>query len=287
MSVRSKRNHLIVRKAAKLTVKNLGIHRVGKSVAALAYYFLFAMFPLLVFISNLLGLLHLNTDALAYAVQAVIPKGVIEVLVAYLDHVSQTSSHTLLLFSLVFTIWFPLRAVRGLTEDVREAYQLQRPDRPWRQVLRQLVFTAVFLLLIVVVLLLSVLGRRVIETVLQWIPTLQNLGESKVALTIWQYLRFVILGGIMFIAVCLLHLSAQDEREPLKQIFPGVAISLVGWLIASIGFSFYVENIGRYAVLYGALGTVIVLLTWLYLTAFMLILGAEFNAALVCVNRQS
>ena len=263
------------------TAKNLAFHGAGKSAAALAYYFLFAMFPLLIFISNLLGLLQLNIDALIHTVQAFIPKNVIELLVAYLDHVSQTSSHTLLWFSLVFTIWFPLRAIRGLTKDVRKAYGLQRSDKPLRQELRQLVFTIVFLLLIVAVLLLSVFGQRVIAAILRWIPTLRSLSESKAVLTLWQYLRFVIAAGIMFIAVSLLHFSAQDERKPLKQFFPGVAASLVGWLSASIGFSFYVENVGRYSVIYGALGTVVVLLIWLYLTAFMLILGAEFNAVLI------
>lgn len=287
MSELSKKNHIAATQAIKLTVKNLAFHGAGKSAAALAYYFLFAIFPLLIFISNLLGLLQLNTDVLMRTVQTFIPKGVIELLAAYLDYVAQTSSHTLLWFSLVFTIWFPLRAIRGLTKDVRKAYQLQRPAKPLRQTLRQFVFTVAFLILIVVILLLSVLGQRVIAVVLQWFPSLQLLSESKLVLTLWQYLRFVVVAAAMFLAICLLYMTAQDERKPLKQFFTGVFVAMTGWLVASIGFSFYVENMGRYAVVYGALGTVIVLLTWLYLTAFMLILGAEFNAALVQVKKKT
>ena len=62
---------------------------------------------------------------------------------------------------------------------------------------------------------------------------------------------------------------------------------MVVWLVVSIGFSVYVENFANYSVIYGTLGAVIVLLVWLYLTSFVLILGAEFNAALLHANENS
>lgn len=71
-------------------------------------------------------------------------------------------------------------------------------------------------------------------------------------------------------------ISYVEETENL----PGITLSLVSWLVISIGFSVHVENFGKYSIIYGALGTVIVLLIWLYMTSFLLILGAEFNAAL-------
>ena len=90
----------------------------------------------------------------------------------------------------------------------------------------------------------------------------------------------------MFAALGLLYAAAQDKRSAAKRILPGVLLAMVGWLTASIGFSMYVENFGRYSVIYGTLGAVMVLLMWLYMTAFMLILGAEWNGAAFAVRTE-
>ena len=80
---------------------------------------------------------------------------------------------------------------------------------------------------------------------------------------------------------------AQDRKHRVRTVLPGVVLAMVVWLVVSIGFSVYVENFANYSVIYGTLGAVIVLLVWLYLTSFVLILGAEFNAALLCTNEKS
>ncbi len=68
---------------------------------------------------------------------------------------------------------------------------------------------------------------------------------------------------------------------------PGIAAALTSWMIVSIGFSFYVENFANYSIIYGTLGAVIVLLIWLYMTAAILILGAELNVALLKVHSEN
>ena len=101
---------------------------------------------------------------------------------------------------------------------------------------------------------------------------------------LWADLRFLIMGGIMFAAVGLLYAAAQDVRQPVKNIVPGVLAALMGWMVVSAAFSFYVENFANYTVIYGTLGTVIVLMMWLNLTAVMLIMGAEINGVLISIR---
>ena len=91
----------------------------------------------------------------------------------------------------------------------------------------------------------------------------------------------------MFAVVGLLYAVAQVRKNRVRTIMPGVALAMISWLVVSIGFSAYVENFANYSVIYGTLGAVIVLLIWLYLTSFILILGAEFNAALLHTNENS
>ena len=140
--------------------------------------------------------------------------------------------------------------------------------------------TLVFLVIVTLTLLLCVLGRRFLSAVAGWLKLGQRLRIPASGLNLWQYFRFLLLGALMFLILVLLYTVAQDKRPPIRTLLPGIALSLVSWLVISMGFSLYVENFGKYSIIYGALGTVIVLLIWLYMTSFLLILGAEFNAAL-------
>ena len=74
---------------------------------------------------------------------------------------------------------------------------------------------------------------------------------------------------------------SQGQRRPLREVLPGVGGSLAAWMVLSMAFSYYVEHLGRYSVLYGSIATVIVVLLWLYMSGQILVLGAEFSAALI------
>lgn len=265
--------------ALRLLTKNFFAHHVGRNAAGLAYYLLFALFPLLIFLSNLLGLLDLNVTAITQNLLQFMPRDAVGIIESYLDHVSHTSSHSLLWFALVFSIWFPMRATKGLMDDVRLAYHLDKPERPVGYMLRQLLYTVFLLLAGGLILLLSALGKRTLGYVDLLIPE-NALRFSNYFLGLWQYLRFIPVGVLMFAALGALYAVSLDKRQPMKEIGPGILFSMSAWMIVSIGFSFYVENFANYSVIYGTLGAVIVLLMWLYMTAVILILGAELNAAL-------
>ena len=264
----------------RLAIQNAITHDVGKSAAALTYYMLFALFPLLIFISNLVGLLDLNVASITAALLPIMPDDVVYLLESYLNHITDNSSEVLLWFSLVFTVWFPMRAVKGLMDDVRLAYGLGKPAKPVLYTIRQLVFTVVFLVFIVILFLLAILGRRFVTTAIAWLGFNQVLEIPPFLLNLWQYLRFALLAAIIFAVVGMLYAIAQDRKQGVKTIMPGVLLSMISWLAVSIGFSVYVENFANYSVIYGTLGAVIVLLIWLCMTSFILIMGAEWNAAL-------
>lgn len=267
----------------KLLIRNFFEHEVDKNAAALAYYLMFALFPLLIFISNLLGLLDLDITAVTQSVQQFLPQDVVDVLESYLDYVSQTSSHTLLWFALIFSVWFPMRAVKGLMNDVRLAYHLEKPKNPVIYTVRQLIYTVVFLIVIGLTLFCLTMGEHVLSYIINLVPE-STLKILEYLLGIWQYLRFLPVALLMLAALGTLYAASLDKRQPVKAIMPGIIAALVMWMAASIGFSFYVENFANYSIIYGTLGAVIVLLMWLYLTAVILIIGAELNAAILQVK---
>ena len=88
------------------------------------------------------------------------------------------------------------------------------------------------------------------------------------------------MGVAFFLALGALYWVSPGKSKTRRRVFPGAAAALCSWLLFSLGFSFYVENIANYSMLYGTLGGVVVLLLWLYATGLTLILGAEVNGAL-------
>ena len=256
-------------------------HDVDRQSAALAYYLLFAIFPFLIFLSSLLGLLNLDISSIVQALSPLMPAQVLEVTETYLSYVSHTSSTTMLWFGLVFTIYFPMRAANCLMYAVRRAYHLPAPKNRFVYTLKVLLYTMFLLLTIALTLTLTTVG----EKVLGFLGGLVTLPDAFVEL--WIGLRFVVLGVVVFAAVGLLYAMAHDERQRPGKIIPGVVFSLAVWMVLSAAYSFYVENIANYSVIYGTLGTVIVLLIWLYLTAVILIMGAELNDTLLAMRTEN
>lgn len=257
------------------------VHDVGRQAAALAYYLLFAIFPFLIFISSLLGLLQLDISGIVQTLTPLLPSGVLDIIETYLSYVSETSSTTMLWFSLVFSIYFPMRAANCLMMAVRRAYHLALPKNQLIYWFKVLLYTVFLLMAIALTLVLATVGRRVLSFLESFIHVPGDFVE------LWIPMRFLVLGVVVFALVGLLYVMAQDVRQPGRNVVPGILFSMAAWMVLSAAYSFYVENFSNYSVIYGALGTVIVLLIWLYLTATVLILGAEINDTLISMRGES
>lgn len=274
-----------IKAVSKTLFTNFFDHSVSKNAAALAYYLLFALFPLLIFFSNLLGNLDFDIFSIVHTLDRFLPDAVVNIVESYLEYVSLNSSRTLMWFSLVFSVWFPLRAVKGLMDDVRRAYELPLPKNPFKYFIRQFIFTVVFLCVLILTFVLSTVGERLLFFLDRIIPeNIFSISDSYIVL--WQYLRFIIIALLMLGAIGILYLVSLDKRQKLKTVLPGILSAAVFWVILSIGFSYYVENFANYSVIYGTLGAIIVLLIWLYMTALILILGAELNSAIDKVQKE-
>ena len=241
-----------------LFVRRYFDHRVARDSAALTYYLLFAMFPLLIFLSNLVGFFAVDIE--------------------YLRYVSRVSSRTLMTFSLIFSIWFPMRAANALLLSVRKAYGMGRPTQFLRHQAKVFLYTICLILTILLSLVLVTVGRSVLNLCADYFHFSAILTDGFIEL--WSTLRFVFLGCIVFLALAVLYGLAQETRS-VHYVWPGVLFSLTAWMVLSLLFSLYVENAANYSVIYGSIGAIIVLLLWLYLSATMMIMGAEFNSVLM------
>lgn len=256
-------------------------HDVGRQSAALAYYLLFTLFPFLIFLSSLLGLLNLDVSEILGALQPLLPAEVLDVAEAYLEYASRTSSAAMLWFGLIFSIYFPMRAADCLMRAVRRAYHLPWPGNHLVYRFKVLLYTVFLLVAIAATLSLATVSQRMLAFLGKYITL------PLVFVELWDLLRFLMLAVVVFGAVGLLYAMAQDSRQPGRNVVPGVITSLAAWMALSAAYSFYVENFANYSLIYGTLGTMVVLMIWLYLTATVLIMGAEINDTLVSLRGDS
>ena len=256
-------------------IRRYYVHDVARDSAALTYYLLFAIFPLLIFVSTLLGVLELDIASITAVLTPILPSDVVDIIRTYLEYVAANQSRQLLWFSLIFSIWFPMRSTGCLMHSLRKAFGRSAPENMLLTQLRNLLFTVWMILVIGLTLVLVVVGRRALYFLSGFLPL------SETFISVWGYLRFIILGLVMAISLGILYQLALGQRRPLREVLPGVGSSLAAWLLLSMAFSYYVENVARYAQLYGSIATIVVVLLWLYMSGQVLILGAELSASLI------
>ena len=256
-------------------IRRYYVHDVARDSAALTYYLLFAIFPLLIFVSTLLGVLELDIASITAVLAPILPSDVVDIIRTYLEYVAANQSRQLLWFSLVFSIWFPMRSTGCLMPSLRKAFGRSAPENILLGQLRTLLFTIWMIFVIGLTLALVVVGRRALYFLSGFLPL------SETFISVWGYLRFIILGLVMAISLGILYQLALGQRRPLREVLPGVGSSLAAWLLLSMAFSYYVENVARYAQLYGSIATIVVVLLWLYMSGQVLILGAELSASLI------
>lgn len=251
------------------------LHGVARDSAALTYYLLFAVFPLLILVSSLLGILELDVEEITRFLLRFVPLDVVNTVEAYLNYVSENSSRQLLWFSLVFSLWFPMRATASLLYSMRKAFGRPQPTNVLFAWLRTLFFTGWLLLSLTLSLTAITVGRRLLTFAGRFVVLPDWLTE------LWEPLRFVLLGVVMWILISLLYRLAMERKGRWREIAPGVAMSLCAWMFLSLAFSYYVERFAHYTELYGSIAAIVVALLWIYMGANVLILGAELSGVLL------
>ena len=234
-----------------LMAHRCGRHNVAMQSAALAFYLLFMIFPFLIFISALLGLLDLNITGMMTVLSDFLPEEVVDLLRMYFTYVTDNPSPQLMVFGLVFSIYFPMRATNSLMAAVRTAYHLGPPKGFITQWIKVLLYTVTLIVTIALTLSLMTFGERAL-----WY-TVEHFHLPEFLAKLWVTLRFPVAGAVSFLALFLLYALAQDTIQPLKNICPGVLFSLAAWMAFSWLYSYYVNHFSHYSVLYGSIGAVI------------------------------
>lgn len=244
--------------------------------AALSYHVLLALFPFLIFLLSLLGSLGLTDffDRVLARARLALPPEAFALVSQVIGEIRGQSGGGVLSVSILFAIWAASTGMRSLMRALNVAYDVTEERPAWKRYPLSIVFTLGLAVLVVLAAALALVGPRAFAFVTD------RTGTGGPATAAWTWLRWPLAGVLVMLAVAVVYWIAPNVRQPFVIVTPGSLLAVLGWVLTSAGFSWYVSRFGNYSATYGSLGGVIVLLLYFYLTAAVLLFGAELNAAI-------
>src|ERR671917_1626312 len=252
--------------------------------AQLAYYLILAIFPFILVLVSLLGTFGsegLASEVLAYF-KRVMPEQAYEIIRTFTENIisGEAEAPGLFTFGILFTIWAASGAFAALINALNRAYDVQETRPFWKVRGIAILMTLGLSVLILVGVLLLVLGPQIGTTIAD------IFGLDRLFLLVWDVVRWPVALFFMVLTVALLYYLAPDVEQPFRWITPGGLIGVLLWVLASVGFNFYVSNFGSYNKTYGSIGAVIILLLYLYISSLTILFGATLNATLIRMKEE-
>lgn len=241
--------------------------------AALAYQILFALFPFVIFLLALLGFLDIPQffPWLLSQSRAALPEQAVGLVEGVVRQIRGNAQGGLLSFGILAALWSSSGGVRSLMHALNRAYGAE--DRPAS---RRYPLSVLYTLLLAVMLIAAVGLMLIGPGVAAYVADQAGMGGTVVAL--WTWLRLPAAVVLLVLAVAVVYYAFPNVEQPFRLITPGAILAVVAWVLASLGFGYYLSNLANYGATYGSLGGVIALLLYLFISSAVLLLGAEVNA---------
>jgi membrane protein len=246
--------------------------------AALTYYGLLSLFPALIALVSIVGLVGDPVSTTQTVTQIVTKLGPSSAADTFAGPIKSITSHrsaagVLLVVGLATALWSASSYVGAFMRAANVIYETPEGRPFWKLRPLQILVTLVMLLLLAAVALALVLTGPVVDAVAG------PLGVGSTAVSIWNIAKWPVLLGVVVTMFAVLFYAAPNVKlAGFRWVTPGALFAIVLWLIASAAFAFYVANFGSYDKTYGALGGVVCLLVWFWITNVALLLGMELNS---------
>jgi len=269
-----------LRVVALRTWKGVNADRLFGHAAELGFYFLFALFPTLFCASSLLGLAarsaHQFYDRLLDYLSLVIPTSALGAVLNTFNETTAAASSGKATLALIAAIWSASVGISAIQDTLNIVYKIE-DSRSYFVARLHAIGLTLLLTIIVSLGLASLLGRDFIAALAR--VGLHDRFLAGAAIVAARVIGWTMAAALLDLSFAVIYYWAPDSKKRRWHwLTPGGALGLLGWLLASLGHRVYIHYFNSYAVTYGSLGAVIILLMWFYITGLMLLLGAEINS---------
>jgi membrane protein len=263
------------RSLLKRTISQFLVHDMQTHARAVTYQVLFSLFPFIIFFIALLGFFDLSNlfDWLRRRSEVFFLMQTAPQMNVILDQLQQRR-HGMLSFGVGFSLWASSSAMRSMMKALNVVYGVKEGRPAWKRYAVSVVTT----LVVGTTLATAVTLLLVRPTAMQ--ALFQHFGVDPVFAALWSWwLRWPAIVLLLTATVTVVYWAAPDVEQRFQFVTPGAFLAVLVWCIASIAFGYYVRNVSNFDQVYGSVGTVIVLLLYFFISAFILLFGAELNAA--------
>ncbi len=259
------------------TVREFKEDKLQHWAAALTYYAVLSLFPALLVMVSLVGLLgdpETVTKFLTDVVGALGPASAVDTFKGPIESITSNkgAAGVMAIVGVVAALWSASGYVGAFTEASNTIYEVEEGRPFWKLKPLQLLVTFVCISLVAVTALALVVSGPLATAVGDAI----GLGDA--AVTAWQFGKWPAMLLLVLLILHVLYYASPNAKVRKKWVSPGALLTLVVWILASVGFAFYVANFGSYNKTYGTMGGVVVFLLWLWITNIAVLLGVEYNA---------
>jgi membrane protein len=243
--------------------------------SALSYQIFFSLFPFIIFLIALLGFLQLPSffDWLRARAQMMFPEQAMQQVNVVIDDLQQQKGG-LLSFGVIVALWTASSAVRATMNALNVAYDVREERPAWKLYPLSILYTIGVAGMLILAAVLLMIGPQA----MQWLA--QQVGMEQFFVTLWAWLRWPAALLVLTLAVAVIYYVAPDVEQEFRFITPGATLAVVVWILASLGFNYYVRTFADYNATYGSIGAIIVLLLYLFISSSVLLFGAEINAVI-------
>ncbi len=256
---------------------------VSNGAAALAYYWMLAIFPAMIMLLSLIPYLpipHLQQSMMELLSQ-LLPGDASKMFTGTVQEVVSQRKGGVLSLGLVLTLWAASNGMIAIMQQLNITHDVKEGRSFFK--LRGVAVLLTFLVgaLIVGGLSLVIFGGIIQQAIGSW------LGQGSLLIAFFSGLRWVMIACAMVLAFSVTYYFAPDVEQKFKLISPGSILGTVLLIVASLGFRLYTDNFGKYGATYGSIGAVIVLMLWLNITGYVILLGSEINSLLERITQKN
>ena len=262
-------------KKIKFIMEYSNYREINSKAAEMSFYLLLSFFPFLIFtISLVVYTPIIKLSKYIFLLKKILPLSAFNIVSSLIQSAIENRSFSFLILSFILAMYTMSRAVLSLIRGMNRSYNI-RETRPYFEVL---FISLVFVIMIVVLIFTSMIFLVFGEELGSFLFNL--IGLDQYFMYIWNLCRYIV--GVITVIIILMNLYrfTPNKKLSFKQVLPGAIVSTLCWLIASFCYSFYSNNFARYDIIYGSLGGIIVLMTWVYLSSWTILIGCEINARL-------
>jgi membrane protein len=247
----------------------------------LAYNLVLSFFPFLIFLMTLIGYTSLNASEILMALSRVMPASTFNLISTAVSEVITTKHSQLMSFSLILTIWSASAGFNAVIKGLNKAYGVRESRNYIKVRIISILCTLGMAFIILVMMFLLILGRLI------WSYVAYKLGFSIELASLLAIIRYSIFVATAIFIFTALYRYAPCKRLTWLEVLPGALFATLDLILVSVAFAYYVNNFANYSVIYGSIGAIIILLTWLFFVAIIVVLGGELNASLYIESNSS